>query len=144
MSHWGLGRCTSRKFWIFNSQEWRFPRFLVAKFGAKWEYVLSKLWLHFTFRWPFDCNIVGPKQKRDRLYKLCKETGENLLPLVTKHKFGIDTGDIHMIWTIYFIKRSETKEKRETKKQIWGVWIELSGVWKSAETCDTRSRRVSW
>ena len=63
---------------------------------------------------------MGHKQKRDRFYKLCKETGENLIPIVTKHKFGIDTGDIHIVRTINFIKRSETKEKGELdkKKQV--------------------------
>ena len=36
--------------------------------------------------------------------------------MVTKHKFGIDTGDIHLFLTIYLIKHSETKEKRARQK----------------------------
>ena len=36
--------------------------------------------------------------------------------MVTKHKFGIDTGDIHLFLTIYLIKHSETKGKRARQK----------------------------
>ena len=42
----------------------------------------------------------------------------HLLRIVTKHKFGTETGDIHIFLTIYFIKRSKTKEKKELDKKV--------------------------
>ena len=89
----------------------------------------------FRFRWPFMCNI-----KQDQFHELCKETGAHLLHFVTKHKFGIETGETHIFWTIYFIKRLETNEKRELdQKQIWGMWIECFGVW----ACEKVLRHVT-
>ena len=38
--------------------------------------------------------------------------GAHLLHIVTKRKFGIEIGDIHIFWTIYFIKRSDNKRKK--------------------------------
>ena len=113
--YWGLGKCSAGKFLKSNSQEGWFPVF----WWQNWHQmrgVLSRLWLHFRFRWLVKRNLVS-KQKRDQLHKLCRETEAHLLHMVTKHKFGIETCDIHIFWTIYFIKHSETKEKRELDKK---------------------------
>ena len=149
--HWGLGKCSYRKFWKFNSREWQFPEFLVMKFGAKWEYMLSGLSPCFGFRWPFECNIVGPNQKQDRFHELWKETGAHLfhIHVVTEHKFGTSWDwQYSYFWTIYFIKHSETKEKRELNRKTGlrhvNQTFEHVSMWKNAEAYDTRSRCVSW
>ena len=56
-------------------------------------------------------NIVGPKPKRDQLHELCK-IGAYLPHKVTKHKFGIETGDIHIFeqFTLLSIQKQKRRE----------------------------------
>ena len=120
-----------------NSQKGRFLRFS-GQIGAKWEVCCSGCGLG----WPVKCNIVGSKQKRYRLHELCKEAVAHLLHMVTKHKCGIETGDIHIFWTVYFIKRLETKEKRELDKKACRSEACESNVW-VCERVEKVLRRVT-
>ena len=56
-------------------------------------------------------NIVSPKLKQDQLHELCK-IGAYFLHKVTKHKFGIETGDIHIFeqFTLLSIQKQKRKE----------------------------------
>ena len=132
------GKCSSGEFENLTSRKGDFLRF-----SAKWGNVLPRPWPHFRFRLPFERNIGSPHAKTGPASQVVQgNCRAHLIHMVTKHKFWIETGGIHIFWT-------ETNEKREFDKKeglaAWGVWIERSGVWaceKSAEACDTRSRRV--
>ena len=64
-----------------------------------------------------------------------------LLHVVTKLKFGVETGDIHIFLTIYFIKHSERKEKKRVRQKSRSEACE-SNVW-ACEHVEKVLRRVT-